>query len=127
VVLKDVSAEAAAKAGYSEKLEAKPERGRTTEEKSRRCSPYHADGDPADLKGVDFVVEAVFESQTSSTGFPGDRGHRRAQRAARFQHLHAADHRSGDRGQAQEDFIGIHFFSPVDKMPWWRYQGREDF
>ncbi|MGO9930001.1 MAG: 3-hydroxyacyl-CoA dehydrogenase NAD-binding domain-containing protein, partial [Mycobacterium sp.] len=66
VVLKDVSREAAQKGkGYSEKLEAKAlERGRTTEQKSKvlldRITPT---ADAADLKGVDFVIEAVFENQ----------------------------------------------------------------
>ncbi|MDT5086567.1 MAG: 3-hydroxyacyl-CoA dehydrogenase / enoyl-CoA hydratase / 3-hydroxybutyryl-CoA epimerase, partial [Mycobacterium sp.] len=66
VVLKDVSAEAAAKGkGYAEKLEAKAlQRGKTTEEKSKellaRITPS---ADPADFKGVDFVIEAVFENQ----------------------------------------------------------------
>src|SRR4029079_316375 len=65
VVLKDVSAEAAARGkNYSEKLEAKGlERGPTTEEKSKellaRITPT---ADAADLKGVDFVIEAVYES-----------------------------------------------------------------
>ncbi len=64
VVLKDVSIEAAEKGkGYSEKLEAKAlERGKTTEEKSKallgRITPT---ADAADFKGVDFVIEAVFE------------------------------------------------------------------
>ena len=66
VVLKDVSIEAAEKGkGYSEKLEAKAlERGKTTEEKSKallaRITPT---ADAADFAGVDFVIEAVFESQ----------------------------------------------------------------
>jgi 3-hydroxyacyl-CoA dehydrogenase/enoyl-CoA hydratase/3-hydroxybutyryl-CoA epimerase len=65
VVLKDVSIEAAEKGkGYSEKLEAKAlQRGKTTEEKSKalldRITPS---ADAADFKGVDFVIEAVFES-----------------------------------------------------------------
>ena len=65
VVLKDVNIEAAQKGkGYSEKLEAKAlERGKTTEEKSEallaRITPT---ADAADFAGVDFVIEAVFES-----------------------------------------------------------------
>ncbi len=66
VVLKDVTIEAAQKGkGYSEKIEAKAlERGKTTKERSdallARITPT---ADPADFKGVDFVIEAVFESQ----------------------------------------------------------------
>src|SRR6478609_9032614 len=65
VVLKDVSQEAADKGkGYSEKLEAKAlERGKTTEEKSKKLlARITPTASAADLKGVDFVIEAVFES-----------------------------------------------------------------
>ncbi|ULE35330.1 3-hydroxyacyl-CoA dehydrogenase NAD-binding domain-containing protein [Mycobacterium sp. IDR2000157661] len=121
VVLKDVSAEAAAKGkGYSEKLEAKAlERGKTTQERSdallARITPT---GDPADLKGVDFVVEAVFEDQ--------DLKHKVFQEiedivepnallGSNTSTLPITGLASGVK--RQEDFIGIHFFSPVDKMP----------
>ncbi|MDT5307599.1 MAG: 3-hydroxyacyl-CoA dehydrogenase / enoyl-CoA hydratase / 3-hydroxybutyryl-CoA epimerase [Mycobacterium sp.] len=121
VVLKDVSAEAAAKGkGYAEKLEAKSlQRGKTTEEKSKellaRITPS---ADPADFKGVDFVIEAVFENQ--------DLKHKV------FQEIEDVVEPNALLGsntstlpitglatgvKRQEDFIGIHFFSPVDKMP----------
>jgi 3-hydroxyacyl-CoA dehydrogenase/enoyl-CoA hydratase/3-hydroxybutyryl-CoA epimerase len=121
VVLKDVSIEAAQKGkGYAEKLEAKAlQRGKTTEEKSKelldRITPA---SDPADLKGVDFVVEAVFENQ--------DLKHKV------FQEIEDVVEPNALLGsntstlpitglatgvKRQEDFIGIHFFSPVDKMP----------
>jgi 3-hydroxyacyl-CoA dehydrogenase / enoyl-CoA hydratase / 3-hydroxybutyryl-CoA epimerase len=121
VVLKDVSIEAAQKGkGYAEKLEAKAlQRGKTTEEKSKalldRITPA---ADPADLKGVDFVVEAVFENQ--------DLKHKV------FQEIEDVVEPNALLGsntstlpitglatgvKRQEDFIGIHFFSPVDKMP----------
>ncbi|HEU4362828.1 MAG TPA: 3-hydroxyacyl-CoA dehydrogenase NAD-binding domain-containing protein [Mycobacterium sp.] len=121
VVLKDVSAEAAQKGkGYSEKLEAKAlSRGKTTEEKSKalldRITPT---GDAADLKGVDFVVEAVFESQ--------DLKHKVFQEIEDIVEPNALLGSNTSTlpitGLAtgvkrQEDFIGIHFFSPVDKMP----------
>ncbi|MEY8014642.1 3-hydroxyacyl-CoA dehydrogenase NAD-binding domain-containing protein [Mycobacterium servetii] len=121
VVLKDVSLEAAQKGkGYSEKLEAKAlERGKTSKERSdallARITPT---GDAADLKGVDFVVEAVFENQ--------DLKHKV------FQEIEDVVEPNAVLGsntstlpitglatgvKRQEDFIGIHFFSPVDKMP----------
>jgi 3-hydroxyacyl-CoA dehydrogenase / enoyl-CoA hydratase / 3-hydroxybutyryl-CoA epimerase len=121
VVLKDVSAEAAAKGkGHSEKLEAKAlERGRTTPEKSKalldRITPT---ADPADFKGVDFVIEAVFESQ--------DLKHKVFQEIEDIVEPNALLGSNTSTmpitGLAtgvkrQEDFIGIHFFSPVDKMP----------
>src|SRR6478735_7932655 len=121
VVLKDVSIEAAQKGkGYSEKLEAKAlERGKTTQEKSdallARITPT---ADAADLKGVDFVVEAVFENTelkhkvfqeiedvVESTALLG----------SNTSTLPITGLATGVK--RQEDFIGIHFFSPVDKMP----------
>ena len=121
VVLKDVTIEAAQKGkAYSEKLEAKAlERGRTTEEKSKallgRITPT---ADPADFKGVDFVIEAVFENQELKHKV--------------FQEIEDIVEPNAILGsntstmpitglatgvKRQEDFIGIHFFSPVDKMP----------
>ncbi|MEZ0383861.1 MULTISPECIES: 3-hydroxyacyl-CoA dehydrogenase NAD-binding domain-containing protein [Mycobacteriaceae] len=121
VVLKDVSLEAAQKGkGYSEKLEAKAvERGRTTAEKSKALlDKITPTGDPADLKGVDFVIEAVFENQ--------DLKHKVFQEIEDIVEPNALLGSNTSTlpitGLAtgvkrQEDFIGIHFFSPVDKMP----------
>ncbi|NLU83451.1 3-hydroxyacyl-CoA dehydrogenase NAD-binding domain-containing protein [Rhodococcus sp. HNM0569] len=121
VVLKDVSLEAAEKGkGYSEGIEKKAlAKGRTTEEKSKellgRIKPT---ADPADLAGVDFVVEAVFESQ--------DLKHKVFQEIEDIVEPNALLGSNTSTlpitGLAtgvkrQEDFIGIHFFSPVDKMP----------
>ena len=76
--------------------------GKTTQEKSDGAAgPITLTADPADLKGVDFVIEGrLREPGTQAQGVPGDRGHRRAQRMLGFEHLHAADHRSGDRREA---------------------------
>src|SRR5699024_3282156 len=65
VVLKDVEQANADKGkGYSEKLEQKAlQRGKTTEEKSKALlDRIHPTADPQDFAGVDFVIEAVFES-----------------------------------------------------------------
>lgn len=121
VVLKDVSLENAQKGkAYSEKIEAKAlERGKTTKERSEallaRITPA---ADPADLKGVDFVIEAVFENQ--------DLKHKVFQEIEDIVEPNALLGSNTSTlpitGLAtgvkrQEDFIGIHFFSPVDKMP----------
>ena len=121
VVLKDVTIEAAQKGkGYSEKLEAKAlERGRTTKEKSDALlAKITPTADPADFKGVDFVIEAVFENQELKHKV--------------FQEIEDIVEPNAILGsntstmpitglatgvKRQEDFIGIHFFSPVDKMP----------
>lgn len=121
VVLKDVSIEAAEKGkNYSEKLEAKAlERGKTTQERSdallARITPS---ADPADFKGVDFVIEAVFESQELKHQVFGeieDIVEPNALLGSNTSTLPITGLASGVK--RQEDFIGIHFFSPVDKMP----------
>lgn len=121
VVLKDVSQEAAQKGkGYSEKLEAKAlQRGKTSEEKSKalldRITPT---GDAADLKGVDFVIEAVFENQELKHKVfqeIEDIVEPNALLGSNTSTLPITGLATGVK--RQEDFIGIHFFSPVDKMP----------
>ncbi|BDX30329.1 3-hydroxyacyl-CoA dehydrogenase [Mycobacterium antarcticum] len=121
VVLKDVSIEAAEKGkGYSEKIEAKAlERGKTTQEKSdallARITPS---ADAADFAGVDFVVEAVFESvELKHKVFQEieDVVEPNALLGSNTSTLPITGLAAGVK--RQEDFIGIHFFSPVDKMP----------
>jgi 3-hydroxyacyl-CoA dehydrogenase/enoyl-CoA hydratase/3-hydroxybutyryl-CoA epimerase len=121
VVLKDVSIEAAEKGkGYSEKLEAKAlERGKTTQERSdallARIKPT---ADAADFKGVDFVIEAVFESvELKHKVFQEieDVVEPNALLGSNTSTLPITGLAAGVK--RQEDFIGIHFFSPVDKMP----------
>jgi 3-hydroxyacyl-CoA dehydrogenase/enoyl-CoA hydratase/3-hydroxybutyryl-CoA epimerase len=121
VVLKDVSAEAAAKGkGYSEKLEAKAlERGRTTQEKSsevlNRITPT---AEASDLAGVDFVIEAVFESQELKHKVfqeIEDIVEPNAVLGSNTSTLPITGLATGVK--RQEDFIGVHFFSPADKMP----------
>lgn len=121
VVLKDVTLEAAERGkGYSEKIEAKAlERGRTTKEKSdallARITPT---ADAADLKGVDFVIEAVFENQELKHKVfqeIEDIVEPNAILGSNTSTLPITGLATGVK--RQEDFIGIHFFSPVDKMP----------
>ena len=121
VVLKDVSIEAAQKGkAYSEGLEAKAlKRGKTTEDKSAallaRITPT---ADANDLKGVDFVIEAVFEnSELKHKVFAEieDIVEPNALLGSNTSTLPITGLATGVK--RQEDFIGIHFFSPVDKMP----------
>ncbi|MCI4674605.1 3-hydroxyacyl-CoA dehydrogenase NAD-binding domain-containing protein [Candidatus Mycolicibacterium alkanivorans] len=121
VVLKDVTREAAQKGkGYSEKLEAKAlERGKTSKEQSdallARITPT---ADAADFAGVDFVIEAVFESQELKHKVfqeIEDIVEPNAILGSNTSTLPITGLASGVK--RQEDFIGIHFFSPVDKMP----------
>lgn len=121
VVLKDVSLEAAQKGkAYSEKLQAKAvQRGKTTQAKSvellNRITPT---ADAADFAGVDFVIEAVFENQElkhSVFAAIEDIVEPHAVLGSNTSTLPITGLAAGVK--RQEDFIGIHFFSPVDKMP----------
>ncbi len=121
VVLKDVSQEAAERGkSYSERLVEKGvSRGKTTQEDGdallARITPTT---DPAAAAGADLVIEAVFEDP--------------AIKKQVFEEIEphlAPDALLGSNtstlpitGLAENvsrpaDFIGLHFFSPVDKMP----------
>ncbi|SMG51773.1 3-hydroxyacyl-CoA dehydrogenase / enoyl-CoA hydratase / 3-hydroxybutyryl-CoA epimerase [Rhodococcus rhodochrous J3] len=121
VVLKDVTLEAAERGkNYSEKIEAKAlSRGKTTEEKSKalldRITPT---ADAADFAGVDFVIEAVFENtELKHKVFQEieDIVDPDALLGSNTSTLPITGLATGVK--RPEDFIGIHFFSPVDKMP----------
>ncbi|GAA0617793.1 3-hydroxyacyl-CoA dehydrogenase [Kribbella sandramycini] len=121
VVLKDVSLEAAEKGkAYSEKLLAKQvQKGRKTpaqvEEFLGRITPT---GDPNDLAGADLVIEAVFESEElKQQVFAEIAGviEPDALLCSNTSTLPITGLADGiDR---PDDFVGMHFFSPVDRMP----------
>jgi 3-hydroxyacyl-CoA dehydrogenase / enoyl-CoA hydratase / 3-hydroxybutyryl-CoA epimerase len=121
VVLKDVSLEAAEKGkGYAEKLVAKGvERGKVTAEKGQalldRITPT---GDVADLAGCDLVIEAVFESTALKHRVFGETEPVVAPDALLCSNTSTLPITELATGvERQEDFVGLHFFSPVDKMP----------
>jgi 3-hydroxyacyl-CoA dehydrogenase / enoyl-CoA hydratase / 3-hydroxybutyryl-CoA epimerase len=121
VVLKDVSIEAAEKGkDYSRKLLDKAiSRGKLTEAKRdevlARITPTAENGD---LAGCDLVVEAVFENTALKHQVFGE-----------VEPVVAADALLGSNTSTlpitelaggvarKQDFVGLHFFSPVDKMP----------
>ena len=121
VVLKDVSLEAAEKGkSYSKNLVDKAVgRGRLTQEKAdellARITPTD---DYAALEGSDFVIEAVFESVKLKHEVFGE-----LQKVVKPDALLGSNTSTlpitilADGVERPEDFIGIHFFSPVDKMP----------
>ncbi len=122
VVLKDVSTENAEKGkSYSVKLLDKAvERGKMTREKAdevlARITPT---GDPADLQGCDLVIEAVFEDPSLKNKVFGeilDVVDSDALLCSNTSTLPITELAEGI-GPRAESFIGLHFFSPVDKMP----------
>ncbi|AZK97526.1 MULTISPECIES: 3-hydroxyacyl-CoA dehydrogenase NAD-binding domain-containing protein [Streptomyces] len=121
VVLKDVSAEAAGRGrAYSVKLLDKAvARGRTTEaERDAVLARITPTADLDDLAGCDAVIEAVFED----TGLK-HRVFQEVQDVVAPDALLCSNTSTLPIGALAEgvarpaDFIGLHFFSPVDKMP----------
>jgi len=121
VVLKDVSQEAADRGkGYSARLVEKGvSRGKTTQEKGDALlALITATDDPSKAQDADLVIEAVFEDPAV-----------KRQVFAEIEPFLAPDALLGSNtstlpitGLAENvsrpaDFIGLHFFSPVDKMP----------
>lgn len=121
VVLLDVSAEAAQKGKEHSAtlLGQQVDKGRmTTKQRDEVLARIHPTASYADLAGCDAVVEAVFESVELKHQVMGE-----------VEPVVAADALLGSntstlpitvlaRGvRRADDFIGIHFFSPVDRMP----------
>jgi 3-hydroxyacyl-CoA dehydrogenase/enoyl-CoA hydratase/3-hydroxybutyryl-CoA epimerase len=121
VVLLDTSQEAAEKGkAYSEGLLKKAiERGRSTEQKAaallgliKPTTSYH------DLAGCDLVIEAVFESVKIKADVTA-----KTEAVVPESCIFASNTSTlpitglAEASERPEQFIGIHFFSPVDKMP----------
>ncbi|WP_418960063.1 3-hydroxyacyl-CoA dehydrogenase NAD-binding domain-containing protein [Streptomyces tritici] len=121
VVLKDVSAEAAAKGkAYSEQLCAKAvSRGRTTQEKADALlALITPTADPADVAGCDAVIEAVFENPELKHKVFQEIQDLVEPDALLCSNTSTLPITALAEGVARPaDFIGLHFFSPVDKMP----------
>jgi 3-hydroxyacyl-CoA dehydrogenase/enoyl-CoA hydratase/3-hydroxybutyryl-CoA epimerase len=121
VVLKDVTKEGAEKGkAYSAKLlQTRVDKGRMTAEKMQAVlDRIHTTADAADLAGCDLVIEAVFENQglkakvTQETEAVMDPTKVYASNTSTIPISLLAE-----ASARPKNFIGIHFFSPVDKMP----------
>ncbi|MFT3820888.1 MAG: 3-hydroxyacyl-CoA dehydrogenase NAD-binding domain-containing protein [Rubrivivax sp.] len=121
VVLKDVSAEAAQKgrARIEAALARLVDKGRLDAARmARTLELIQPTGDAADLRGCDLIIESVFEKRDV-----------KAQATAEAEALLAPGGFIGSNTSTlpitglaaavaqPERFIGIHFFSPVDRMP----------
>jgi 3-hydroxyacyl-CoA dehydrogenase/enoyl-CoA hydratase/3-hydroxybutyryl-CoA epimerase len=121
VVLKDVSAEAAENGkAYSQRLlEKQLEKGRTTPAKrDELLGRIRPTADAADLACCDMVIEAVFEDADLKHKVFGEVESVVTPEALLGSNTSTLPITELATGVArQDDFIGVHFFSPVDKMP----------
>lgn len=121
VVIKDISVEAAEKAkAYSEKGFAKlVEKGRMSHEAAdaalARITPS---ADNADLTGSDFIIEAVFENVELKHSLTRDAEKYLAEDGVWASNTSTLPiTRLAEASERPDNFIGMHFFSPVDRMP----------
>ena len=121
VVLIDVSQEAAdkGKAHAKSLLDKAVEKGRQTAQKRDEVlARIRPTTDFAQLSGVDFVIEAVFEDRKVK-----DETIKRAEQALPDTVIFGSNTSTlpitglAESSKRPEKFIGVHFFSPVDRMP----------
>jgi 3-hydroxyacyl-CoA dehydrogenase / enoyl-CoA hydratase / 3-hydroxybutyryl-CoA epimerase len=121
VVLKDVTVEAAekGKAHSADLLDKAISRGRMTEEqKAEILARITPTADPADLAGCDTVIEAVFEDPALKAEVYGEVQHVVGPHALLCSNTSTLPITElATAVDRPEDFVGLHFFSPVDKMP----------
>jgi 3-hydroxyacyl-CoA dehydrogenase/enoyl-CoA hydratase/3-hydroxybutyryl-CoA epimerase len=121
VVLKDVSVEAAERGkSYSENLlKKRVSKGKMTKEKAEEVlSKIKATDNAGDMQGCDLIIEAVFEDRglkakvTKETEAVMDAAGTFASNTSTLPITGLAE-----ASERPKQFIGLHFFSPVDKMP----------
>ena len=121
VVLKDVTMEGAEKGkAYSTKLldKAISRKRSTPEKKEALLSRITPTDDPKAMEGCDLVIEAVFEDPNLK-----DKVTKQTEAVLAADKIYASNTSTipitllAKSSERPENFIGIHFFSPVDKMP----------
>ncbi|MDA9915296.1 3-hydroxyacyl-CoA dehydrogenase NAD-binding domain-containing protein [Luminiphilus sp.] len=121
VVLKDISLDAAVKGkAYTQALlQKRVDKGRMTSEKMAQVlSLIHPTASDEDLDGCDLIIEAVFENMTLKHQMTRDLERRLAAGGVWGSNTSTLPiTQLAQASQNAENFIGIHFFSPVDKMP----------
>ncbi|MBO9446867.1 3-hydroxyacyl-CoA dehydrogenase NAD-binding domain-containing protein [Ruegeria sp. R14_0] len=121
VVLKDMTLEAAQGGkAYSEKLLSKRvDKGRMTAEERDAVLALITPTDKAeDIKGCDLIIEAVFERIDVKNAVLGEHEDLLAEDGFWGSNTSTLPITRLAEGSSKPDnFVGLHFFSPVDKMP----------
>ncbi|HUH29678.1 3-hydroxyacyl-CoA dehydrogenase NAD-binding domain-containing protein, partial [Gelidibacter sp.] len=121
VVLKDVSLEGAQKGkDYAARIEQqKIDKGRSTQEKATAILDHiHPSDRVDDLKDCDLIIEAVFENEALK-----NRVTQETEAVIKPEVIYASNTSTipistlAKASSRSDKFIGLHFFSPVDKMP----------
>ncbi|KUN57420.1 3-hydroxyacyl-CoA dehydrogenase [Streptomyces canus] len=120
VVLKDVTPQAAERGkAYSARiLDKAVQQGRSTpEQKEEILARITPTADPADAAGADLLIEAVFEEPGLKRKVMAETAGQLAPDALLASNTSTLPITGLAEGlAAPENFIGLHFFSPVDKM-----------
>ena len=120
VVLKDITKEAAEKGkAYSVKLlSEKLSKNQITKEKyDELLNRIHTTESPADLEGCDLVIEAVFENRELKATVTKETEAVLSKDAVFASNTSTLPITGLAKASARQgNFIGLHFFSPVDKM-----------
>ena len=121
VVLKDVSQEKADFGkSYSEKiLKKKVQRGRSSKDKMEQIlSLIHPTTNAEELKGCDLIIEAVFEDRDLKAKVTAE-AEAQIDDNAIFASNTSTLPISGlaEASSRPDNYVGLHYFSPVDKMP----------
>ncbi len=121
VVLKDISQENADRGkAYAEAYFDKGiSKGKVTEEKKAECmARIKASADYADLAGCELVIEAVFEDRKIKAAVTKETEAVLADSAVFASNTSALPITELAQASSRaENFIGMHFFSPAEKMP----------
>lgn len=121
VVLKDVSIELAEKGkAYSQKiLDKQVSQGRINAERAAQVlANIHPTAQAADLQGCDLIIEAVFENPALKAQVTQEAEVFLAEQGVMASNTSTLPiSELAQAAQDQQRFIGLHFFSPVDKMP----------
>lgn len=121
VVLKDVTKEGAEKGkDYSRKLLNKLiQKGRSTEQKANALlAKIQTTANPKAVEGSDLIIEAVFENPDLKAQVTKE-----TEAVLEADKIYASNTSTipitqlAKASERPENFIGIHFFSPVDRMP----------